>query len=297
MIHSLAPMLTLQGEFVDLGEVIAAHGVKGEVKVDVVTDSPKKRFGKAGLQVFLRGASSSTKALLPTTSSAPQALIELTIESSKVQPQPEGKEVWILKFKGLDDRTLAEGLRGSTLVLPIDQRPPLQDPDEFYAQDLVGCYVFEHEGSGRYIGRVKDLFSGFGSHDTLAINLRYSKEDLEEGKVRSFLLPFVKVMVPVVDKKERRIYISPPEGLMDMTSSKKMRPLDEAQKAKRLEDAEIREEEEKERRRIRAEDENAKDEEEEDGNQAEGEDQAVTSTLTRPKLRPRGGTARKLRLR
>jgi 16S rRNA processing protein RimM len=284
----------LQGEFVDLGEVIAAHGVKGEVKVDITTDSPKKRFGKSGLRVFLR-VSTSSKTLLPAAPPPSQALFELTVESSKVQPQPEGKEMWILKFKGLDDRTQAEGLRGSTLVLPIDQRPPLQDPDEFYAQDLIGCHVFEHQGEGRYIGRVMDLFSGFGSHDTLSINLRYSKEDLQEGRVRSFLLPFVKVMVPVVKKEERRVYISPPEGLMEMTSSKKMRPLDEAQKAKRLEDAENRESEERERRRRRAEEE-ANEDEEGDEKEEEGEEEGEKTSSV--KQRPKGGpSARKLRLR
>ena len=42
------PCVRLQGQFVELGEIRAAHGIKGEVKVDVATDSPKQRFGKAG---------------------------------------------------------------------------------------------------------------------------------------------------------------------------------------------------------------------------------------------------------
>ena len=269
----------------DLGEIIAAHGIRGEVKVDIVTDSPKKRFGKSGIKVFLRGPTKSV-----VSNPTPLALVELTVESSKVQPQPEGKEVWILKFKELDDRVQAEGLRGSTLVLPTDQRPTLQDPDEFYAQDLIGCHVFEHEGPGRYIGRVMDLFSGFGSHDTLSINLRYTKEDLQEGRVRSFLLPFVKLMVPVVDKVERRIYISPPEGLMELSTSKKMRPLDEAQKAKRLEDAELREAQEMSRRR-------EKESQEERGEDEEEEEEEEVPSRPKTKIRPRVGAARKLRLK
>lgn len=39
---------TAQGELVELGVIKAAHGIKGEVKVEVATDSPRQRFGKAG---------------------------------------------------------------------------------------------------------------------------------------------------------------------------------------------------------------------------------------------------------
>lgn len=37
-----------QGEFVELGTIVSAHGIRGEVKVEISTDDPKKRFGQAG---------------------------------------------------------------------------------------------------------------------------------------------------------------------------------------------------------------------------------------------------------
>ena len=48
MFTSRTVFVVCQGEFVELGVVVAAHGVKGEVKVDISTDSPKQRFGKKG---------------------------------------------------------------------------------------------------------------------------------------------------------------------------------------------------------------------------------------------------------
>lgn len=55
-----------------------------------------------------------------------------------------------------------------------------------------------------------------GTHDVLRIQLKQSPEELEENGPATFLLPFVKEMVPRVDAEGRKMYISPPEGLLDL---------------------------------------------------------------------------------
>lgn len=40
--------LTMQGEFVEVGTIQGAFGIKGEVRIEISTDSPKSRFGKPG---------------------------------------------------------------------------------------------------------------------------------------------------------------------------------------------------------------------------------------------------------
>jgi hypothetical protein len=45
MNHELA---TLQDDFVEVGVISRAHGIRGEVKVQLITDEPKKRLGTAG---------------------------------------------------------------------------------------------------------------------------------------------------------------------------------------------------------------------------------------------------------
>lgn len=69
-------------------------------------------------------------------------LTEVTTEGFKVQIIAEGKEVWILKLKEVKDRNEAELLRSYSIVMPVTAREKLRDPDEFYAQDLIGSYVF-----------------------------------------------------------------------------------------------------------------------------------------------------------
>jgi ribosomal 30S subunit maturation factor RimM len=70
---------------------------------------------------------------------------------------------------------------------------------------------------------VIDLFSGFGTHDTLQLQLRPTRDDLDTCKARTCMIPFVKEMVPVVDKSAGRVLINPPEGLLDMTSTKSIK--------------------------------------------------------------------------
>ena len=75
---------------------------------------------------------------------------QVTTDGFKVQVVAEGKEVWILKLKEVADRTQAETLRMHTIVLPATSRDRLRDPDEFYAQDLIGSYVFLYvRGAGK----------------------------------------------------------------------------------------------------------------------------------------------------
>ena len=46
--------MLMKGEFVELGEIKGVHGVRGEVKVNLTTDSPKQRFGKSGTKLYLK---------------------------------------------------------------------------------------------------------------------------------------------------------------------------------------------------------------------------------------------------
>ncbi|GAX75428.1 hypothetical protein CEUSTIGMA_g2872.t1 [Chlamydomonas eustigma] len=234
--------------FVLLGEIKAAHGIKGEVKVEIATDSPKQRFGSRGTKLYLR--SPPIKGLISSTANTTTGdhLLEVLTEGFKVQVIAEGKEVWILKLKEVADRTLAEHLRGYTIVMPSASREMLRDPDEFYAQDLIGSFAFLQR-EAKYIGKVIDLLSGFGTHDTLLLQLRPTAEDLREARSRTCMVPFVKAMVPLVDKANKRILITPPEGLLDLWTSKKMKLLAAEEQACKLREAEEREEAERERRK------------------------------------------------
>eukprot|EP00955_Chlamydomonas_euryale_P116239 366406-Chlamydomonas_euryale.AAC.2 len=239
----LAYVACVQGEFVDLGYIKAAHGVRGELKVELLTDSPQERFGKAGKTMYLRPP--QPKGVLSNATSS--QLFELVTAGCRMQVVAEGREVCLLKFKEVGDRDVAEALRGYMIVFPSSLRKPLQAKYEHYVQDLVGCQVFL-QSDGTYIGRVADVISGFGTNDTLQLKLRPTKEDLDQSRVRVCMVPFAKEIVPLVDTHANRILVAPPEGLFDLATSKKAKKLDDQAKLEKLKEDQEREREEKERR-------------------------------------------------
>jgi ribosomal 30S subunit maturation factor RimM len=59
----------------------------------------------------------------------------------------------------------------------------VQDPDEFWVQDLVGCSV-SLQGSGEVIGVVVDLVSGTGTYDSMVVQLNLTAKDIESSSTR-----------------------------------------------------------------------------------------------------------------
>jgi 16S rRNA processing protein RimM len=109
----------------------------------------------------------------------------------------------VLRFAGVIDRPGAEALRGVRLVIPASARPPIEDPDEFYASDLVGLAA--RTPAGADLGAVRDVIDIAGA-DYLVLDV--------DGVER--LVPFVAPVVPTVDIAGGRVVIDPPDGLFDL---------------------------------------------------------------------------------
>lgn len=112
---------------------------------------------------------------------------------------------WLVGFAGVDDRTAAEALHGTQLLVPAAARPPIDDPDEFYDIDLIGLAAQTPPGTA--LGRVTDVVHG-PAGDYLAISL--------DTDGREHLVPFVGAMVPTVDLPGGRVVVDAPEGLFDL---------------------------------------------------------------------------------
>lgn len=162
-----------------------AHGLRGEVTVQLHTDNPQARL-VPGAHLRCEGLSG------PTGSIAPD---ELTIETVRVH-----NGTWLLGFEGYADRAAAEALRGGWLVRVQEE----DDTDGWYEADLVGLAV--HDTSGAVIGEVTGLEVG-AAQDRLAVRLN-------DG--RTGLVPFVEALVPEVDVPGGRVVLDPPEGLFDL---------------------------------------------------------------------------------
>ena len=149
-----------------LGKIVAAHGIRGEVKVKSFTSNLKdicaygKLSNKDGTRVFDAHVVGFSKELLR------------------------------VKIKGVDTRNMAEELRGTELYVSRDVLPDLER-NTFYQTDLVGLKVFKKDSS-KQIGQVVGVYN-FGAGDILEIRL--------EGLKQTEMLPFNDEYVPVVDVK------------------------------------------------------------------------------------------------
>jgi 16S rRNA processing protein RimM len=165
------------------------HGLRGEVTVRLHTDEPERRLAP--------GAVLATEA--EPGSGVPG---ELTVRSTRVH-----RGIWLVAFDEVPDRTGAEGLRGTRLVLDDDAAgaPADHDDDEVFTEDeLVGLAV--DDVAGERVGEVIALEVG-AAQDRLVVRLL----DGREGRV-----PFVSALVPTVDVEGGRVVVDAPQGLFDL---------------------------------------------------------------------------------
>lgn len=166
-------------DLVVVARIGKAHGLKGEVTVQVHTDAPAERF--------VPGVVFTTR---------PTAAGPLTLRSVRVH-----NGIYLLAFEDAPDRTAAEGLRGVQLLADADE---VVEDDAWYEEDLLGFAVVLEDGTP--VGSVKGLESR-EVQDLLVV-------DGVDGY--DVLVPFVEEIVPEVDEDARRIVITPPEGLLDL---------------------------------------------------------------------------------
>ena len=167
-----------------VGRIAKAHGITGELVVEVRTDDPEDRFA-AGRSLRLK---------------RPRGGGETSVVIDSVRPHT-GR--LLIRLRGVADRDSAEALRGSLFVVDSADLPPIDDPDEFYDHQLEGLSV--RTVGGEPVGTVTEVLHTPGG-ELLSIR---SEADTE------ILVPFVTEIVPRVSLAEGVIEIDPPEGLLN----------------------------------------------------------------------------------
>lgn len=168
---------------VAVGRVAKAHGITGELAIDVRTDSPQARFALgAGMTAKTRDGT----------------VRQLTVAAVR----PHAGRL-LVRFTEVPDRDAAEGLRGSMLLADTADLPPSEDPDEFYDHVLEGLDAVLLDGTP--VGTVREVFHG-PAGETLIL------DRVGGGEV---LVPFVREIVPEVDLDGGRVVLDPPEGLIE----------------------------------------------------------------------------------
>lgn len=162
-----------------VGEVVKAHGIRGEVAVWALSENPARFQVGARLQVGADAASA----------------VEMVVEQCRSQPPDR----LLVRFAGVLDRSQAEALRGARIFAPPLDLPDLPE-DSFWEQDLLGLQVVDTAGTR--LGEVTAVLSR-------------AEQDLWQVATPNgpVLLPATKAIVVRVDLAARTLTVDPPAGL------------------------------------------------------------------------------------
>jgi 16S rRNA processing protein RimM len=183
-----------------LAELLRPQGRKGELLAELHTDFPE-RFSE-DTRVFLAKADFNG-----TAEQARQAVV-----SEFWLPLGKNQGRIVLKFTGIDSITDAESIAGLEVIVPREERLPLED-EANYISDLVGCTVYDGLTP---IGIVDDV-----QFSTTPDGLRRLEEIapmliLKSTEGEELLIPFAKDFLVSIDPEAKRIDMILPVGLVDV---------------------------------------------------------------------------------
>ncbi|MDT5245541.1 MAG: rRNA processing protein RimM [Mycobacterium sp.] len=167
-----------------VGRVVRAHGVTGEIVVEIRTDDPDTRF-----------APGTTLRAKPSRGGPER---DYVVDSTR-----EHSGRLLVRLDGVADRSAADSMRGTLFVVDSVDLPPIEEPDEFYDHQLEGLQVVTTTGTP--VGSVAEVLH------TAAGELLSVRS--EAGEI---LVPFVSAIVTSVSLTDRTIEIDPPEGLLEL---------------------------------------------------------------------------------
>ena len=165
------------GARVCLGQIGAAHGVRGEVRLRSFTSDPAAIADYGPLETE-DGRVLEIEALRPA------------------------KDHFVARLSGIGDRDAAGALTNTKLYVPRERLPRTEDPDEFYHADLIGLAAVDR--AGKTLGTVVAIHN-FGAGDLIEVRPQTG------GSTE--LVPFDLTHVPEVDIASGRIVVHPPDGL------------------------------------------------------------------------------------
>ena len=163
-------------EFVTIGEILTPHGIKGKLRVKVLTDFPQ-RF-------------------------APSATIYINRQPMTISSTVKRKDNLIVKLDTIDTIADAERLKGLSIEIEKSQSYPLPE-GQFYHFQLIGLEVWTTHGE--LLGTISEVLAS-SSNDIYVI--------VKAGK--EILIPAIEDVVKSIDLDNGRVIIKSIDGLLNL---------------------------------------------------------------------------------
>jgi len=164
-------------DFLAVGRVLRPNGIRGEIRVEMLTDFQDRWVG---LKTILLGPRHQ----------------QLEIQSSRLH-----KKVVLLKFAGYDNRESVESLRGEVLYVSIEDAIPLE-PGEFYLYQVIGLTV--QTESGDVLGEIVEILRPPGANKVFVVH----------GVRGEILIPVIEDVIRSLDLDSGVVIIHPIPGLL-----------------------------------------------------------------------------------
>jgi len=165
---------------VQLGQVVKAVGMRGEVKLRASADFWEAALGGSPLELVGAGSARDVEV---------------------VSRRAQGPDTWVLHFRDVADRDAAEALVGFDLVLPDDA--DVEPPEELRPFQVRGLRCLLPDGE--VLGVVEDLVP-MPAHDVLVVR----------SGDRTHWIPAVEPILRAVDFERGEVRIDPPAGLLEI---------------------------------------------------------------------------------
>lgn len=162
-----------------LGNIVKPHGLEGEIQAFLDVDMPETYQELESVFVLIN-----------------QKLVPFFIDTISISSTKT-----LIKFEDVDSRESAEGIAGKELYLPLTALPELED-DQYYYHEIIGFEILE---DSKPLGAVENIYN-FPTQNLIVTTI-------QENEV---LIPIQDDVVLKVDKNEKKVYVSLPEGLLEV---------------------------------------------------------------------------------
>jgi 16S rRNA processing protein RimM len=192
--------MTQTPAWIVLAHLLRPQGRKGEVLAELFTDFPERFDGYK--RVFLAAPGFAGE--------------EAEARSAKIVAfwLPVGKNEGrvVLQFAGIDTISDAESIAGQDVLVPGDERLPLDD-ESVYVSELIGCTVYD---GPLPVGMVEDVQFAMTADGGRRLDDAAPLLAVRSSEGDEILVPFAKAFLVRVDTEAKRIDMTLPQGLIEV---------------------------------------------------------------------------------